>query len=376
WGPAGVTQLAPLVGGTDAAHKGGAQAVASDINVNFTHHNRYKGLLWFSTYTVRFAGIYTYSAETTGRFVFRLPAGVPRFGDLKVSLDDEPLDVVAPVISGNIIGLPLPDDDKEHTVMVSYQTYGRDTWVYDVTPEGDTAPMLLRNFSLTATTNFTGINYTKGSASPTTPAEKFENGLKAVWNYESERTRKDVGIVMPSRKNAGPIAARMSYFAPISLLFFFTVLFTIVVLKKIPLHPMHYLFISAGFFSFHILLAYLVDHIDLHAAFWICAAVSVFMVVAYMRLVAGVKFAVTHIGPAQVIYLVGFSYAFFRPGITGLIVVIGAIVTLFCLMMVTGRVDWNGVFRKKPLLVAMPVNFPLPDEPADLADKGDEPSSE
>ena len=64
-------------------------------------------------------------------------------------------------------------------------------------------------------------------------------------------------------------------------MFFFTVLFTVVVLKKVPLHPMHYLFISAGFFAFHILMAYLVDMINIHAAFWICAAVSVLLVVVH-----------------------------------------------------------------------------------------------
>ncbi len=79
----------------------------------------------------------------------------------------------------------------------------------------------------------------------------------------------------------------MSFFAPVSLLFFFTVLFTVVVLKRIALHPMHYLFIAAGFFAFHILLAYLVDLVDIHRAFWIAAGVSVLLVVGYMRLVAG-----------------------------------------------------------------------------------------
>ena len=168
---------------------------------------------------------------------------------------------------------------------------------------------------------------------------------------------------MPARSNPGPLAARMSMFAPISLLFFFTVLFTVVILKKIPLHPMHYMFISAGFFAFHILLAYLVDIINIHVAFWICAAVSIFLVVSYMRLVAGVKFAVFYVGLAQLVYLIGFSYAFFHPGWTGLTVVIGAVITLFVLMQSTGRVDWQGVFAKPEIPTAKladPVEPPLP----------------
>jgi inner membrane protein involved in colicin E2 resistance len=132
------------------------------------------------------------------------------------------------------------------------------------------------------------------------------------------------------------------------------VMFTIVILKKIPLHPMHYLFISAGFFAFHILLAYLVDKIDIHYAFWICAAVSAVLVVNYMRMVAGAKFAVVSVGLAQLVYLVGFSYAFFWIGWTGLTIVVVAIITLGVLMVATAKVVWDEVFKKPPAAPAAP----------------------
>jgi inner membrane protein involved in colicin E2 resistance len=166
----------------------------------------------------------------------------------------------------------------------------------------------------------------------------------ARWQYDNVRSRQMMGIDMPERPQAGPIAARMSFFAPVSLLFFLTVLFTVVVLKGLSLHPMHYLFIAAGFFAFHILMAYLVDLVNIHLAFWIAAAVSVLLVISYMRLVGDVKFAVIYVGMAQLVYLVGFSYAFFFEGYTGLTITIGAIATLFVLMQATGRVDWASVF--------------------------------
>jgi inner membrane protein involved in colicin E2 resistance len=178
-----------------------------------------------------------------------------------------------------------------------------------------------------------------------------------------------MGVVVPRRQNAGPVAARMSFFAHVSLFFFFTVLFTVVVLRKIPLHPMHYLFIASGFFAFHILLAYLVDLMDIHAAFWICAAVSVLLVVSYLRLAAGVRFALTYAAAAQLVYLVGFSSAFFWPGKTGLTVTIGAIATLFVLMQATGRVNWNEVFKRRPPLAPKPfapIGPAAPPEPPPL----------
>jgi len=47
------------------------------------------------------------------------------------------------------------------------------------------------------------------------------------------------------------------------------------------------------------------------------------------------------VGYAVLIYLVGFSYAFFFQGFTGLAITIGAIVTLFVVMQMTARIDWN-----------------------------------
>jgi hypothetical protein len=59
--------------------------------------------------------------------------------------------------------------------------------------------------------------------------------------------------------------------------------------------------------------------------------------------VGGWRFAVLRAGLAQVVFLVLFSYAFFFEGYTGLTVTVGAIVTLFVLMQVTGRVKWDEV---------------------------------
>jgi inner membrane protein involved in colicin E2 resistance len=111
---------------------------------------------------------------------------------------------------------------------------------------------------------------------------------------------------------------------------------------------MNYFFLSAAFFAFHLLLAYLVDHLDVHAAFLTAAATSVFLVLSYLRLVMGTRAALAEAGLAQTVFLVLFSYAFFFEGVTGLTVTLGAVVTLFVLMQVTGRVDWGQVFAAAP----------------------------
>ncbi len=417
WGPSDLAQSAPHVEPADGS---GTRILPSqsDVAVHFDHSNRYKGLLWFSTYTVDFSGTYKVvvrpQRKTDGTFLLRFPPGVPFFEDLAVAVDGEPYDLAEAERGDNILQVRLPGEGdrtdaelvreaetllaagdhaaalrrlewvsreavgywergkydallararrgvesmskaeraaaetREHVISVHYKTRGRDRWTYVPTSESDGRPVHLKNFTMTATMNFRAIDYPKGTLSPTTPAEPFDGGMKAVWQVGDARTRQQFGIEMPGCEDAGPIAGRMAFYAPVGLLFFFTVFFTTMLLKRVPLHPMHYLFISAGFFAFHILLAYLVDKVDIHLAFWISAAVSVLLVVSYMRLVAGVRFAVAYVGFAQLVYLIGFSYAFFWKGWTGLSIVLVAIVTLFVLMQATARVVWNEVFKRK-----------------------------
>ena len=116
---------------------------------------------------------------------------------------------------------------------------------------------------------------------------------------------------------------------------------TIQIVQRLPLHPMHYLFLSAAFFAFHLLMAYMVDHWGLHRSFWVSAAASVFLVVMYLWMVAGAKTAILYAGLSQLIYLVLFSYAFFLKGFTGLTITIASVVTLAVLMILTAKVKWG-----------------------------------
>ena len=70
------------------------------------------------------------------------------------------------------------------------------------------------------------------------------------------------------------------------------------------------------------------------------------LVISYLRLVVGIRFAAVEAGIAQLIYLVLFSYAFFFKGFSGLAVTIGSILTLFVVMQMTGRIRWSEKFRQ------------------------------
>jgi len=94
-------------------------------------------------------------------------------------------------------------------------------------------------------------------------------------------------------------------------------------------------------------MAYLCDHVSIHAAFAISSAVSILLVVSYLRLVVNARFALVDAGLAQFMYLVLFSYAFFFAGFTGLAITVGAILTLFVVMLMTGRIRWSERFARK-----------------------------
>jgi inner membrane protein involved in colicin E2 resistance len=192
-------------------------------------------------------------------------------------------------------------------------------------------------------TNFKDIDFPNDTLSPT-EKRLSDPGWDLTWNYKSLVSGFQIGMAMPHKLQPGPLTGQISYFAPVSLLFFFFLMFVITTIRNINLHPMNYFFLATAFFAFHLLMAYLVDHISIHLAFVICSAVSIFLVVTYLRLVVGMRFAAVEAGITQFVYLVLFSYAFFFPGFTGLAITIGAILTLFIVMQMTGRIKWAEKF--------------------------------
>jgi inner membrane protein involved in colicin E2 resistance len=111
------------------------------------------------------------------------------------------------------------------------------------------------------------------------------------------------------------------------------------------LHPMHYFFLGAAFFAFHLLFAYLADLVVIEITFVIAAIVSLLLVITYVGRMANWKFALREVGISQLLFLVLFSYAFFYEGYTGLVITIGAIITLAVMMQVTAKVNWEEVFK-------------------------------
>jgi len=232
---------------------------------------------------------------------------------------------------------------KTAVLKVGYASQGVGRWNYRF---GDQIAHV-KDFQLMMSTNFKDIDFPDNTLSPTEKHETSE-GWQLQWNYKDLLSGYQIGMVMPEKLQPGPLAGRISLFAPVSLFFFFFLVFIITTIRRVDLHPLNYFFLAAAFFAFHLLMAYLVDHVSIHASFVISAIVSLALVVSYMRLVAGPRFALLECGLAQLVYLVLFSYAFFFKGYTGLTVTIGSIITLFVVMQMTGRINWAERFARTP----------------------------
>ncbi len=304
-----------------------ASRVAASLHIDY----RQKGLLWFSTYTVDFDGAFTFQNPTAREeeFVIQLPFPAQQavYDNVQLLLDDKPLAVT---FSGSqAVARTRMAAGAKSILHAAYRSQGLDSWRYTFSranTEGSTARenedgnskeiSQARDFHLLVKTDFSGFDFPDNSLSPT-EKRQTASGWELEWNYQNLVSGFDIALKMPQKLQPGPLAGRISYFAPVSLFFFFFLVFILSTLRGNDLHPMNYFFLACAFFAFHLLLAYLADHISIHAAFLISSIVSVVLVVSYLRLVVDLRFAVVEAGLTQLIYLVLFSYAFFFEGMTG-----------------------------------------------------------
>ena len=319
---------------------------ASKIKTDFDLSHRQKGLLWYATYKVNYAGQYRFvndSGKTRDITIsFPFPYKQAVYDDFVFRTLDMAWKTTPSPSAGVMNGVVSLAPGEAVRVEVGYRSQGLDSWRYQF----DSVVGEVKNFELNMNTNFRAIDFPADGLAPG-KKEKTDNGWRLAWDYKHLVSGANIGMIMPQKLQPGPLAGEIAYFAPMSLLFFIVVMLVIGVMKQIDIHPMHFAFISAAFFAFHLLLAYLADQVEFIWAFGLSAAVSVFLVVSYLRLIFGNGFAFGYAGVAQVVYLVLFSYAFFFKGLTGLTITVGAILTLFVLMQVTAQVNWKQVSEQK-----------------------------
>ena len=181
------------------------------------------------------------------------------------------------------------------TLAVQYRSRGLGTWTYAF---AGTGVAQVRDFNLTLRTNFREIDFPAGTVSPSEMTIDAERLVADMDVHEHDFRPGDRHGAAREAEPGSLRGARHVLRACVAA-----------VLPRgdgdaghdvgTSLHPMHYWFIAAAFFAFHLLLAYLVDHVTVHIAFATAAAVSLLLVISYLRLVTGMRRALVGAGSAQ-----------------------------------------------------------------------------
>jgi hypothetical protein len=310
--------------------------VSTHARASLALEHRQKGLLWFPTYAADFEGRYVVLNDTAQvrsvTLSFPLPARGAIYDGFEV-LDEKGQPIAAEVDGGAAHWSVRLEPSARHGFVVRYRTRGTSSWTYQPAAAGGS---VIRDFSLELRSNARGIDFSPGSISPSR-ASADGPGWRGTWEFRSLVGSAPISLQLPRKTNPGPLAARSTFFAPVALLFYFFVVGLLAEGRGHRLHPMAWFLIGCAFFADHLLFAYLADHVPLWLALALSSAVSILLAVTYAQWLVGWRFALREMGLAQLVYLVGFSLTFLLEGFTGLSITVGAVLTLFMMMQVTGR---------------------------------------
>lgn len=325
---------------------------SSRINVDLELDSRRKGLIWFPLYNVTFDGVWTYVHHGEPRILdlaFAFPDSTGVYESFHFLVDGVDQGAAVKPQNGQVGYAMNVVEGQTVTLAVGYRSRGQNMWMYR--PSASVGN--IADFQLDMTTDFAAIDFPQMTLSPSNKVQT-DKGWSLTWAFPRVVTGYGIGMVMPEPVQPGELATELAITAPLSLGFFFLWIFAIGVLRKIEVHPINYLFLAGAFFAFDLLFSYTADRLPVEQAFALASVTSVFLVVSYLRLVVGPRFAFVEAGLAQLLYQVGFALAHFWEGFTGLTITVLAVVTLFALMQMTGRVKWAEVLAEKPKATPQP----------------------
>ena len=321
---------------------------STDLDVDLRLDLRRKGLLWFPLYDNDFNGTWTYrhtDKDENLSLIWEFPVENAVYDNFRFVVDGTDVSSQATTSNGHV-RFSMPVKTGQVVVLnVGYSSRGMSEWRYQPAHQVSRIP----DFKLRMTTDFDAIDFPDFTLSPSAKT-RTETGWDLAWNFKQIVTGHGMGMVMPDRIQPGPLVAKLSFSAPISLGLFMIWITVIGIVKETRIHWMNHLFIAASFFSFHMLFGYTADHIALEWAFAIASAVSMLLVMSYLRIVVSPRFALVEAGVAQLLYLVVFALAHFLEGYTGLTITILGVITLAAIMHLTAKIDWSLERGESPAL--------------------------
>lgn len=337
------------------------ELAASEIAVDLRVDYRKKGLVYYTGYNADFSGKYTIRNPEPDKiylsFIFPYPMqqGEGMLRDV-ILLVNEQEDAENTEYQPNLAlwtGVLEPEASLEMTVR--YTGRGLNHFIYGFEPGTQ-----IQNFTMQINVLGTGeTDYPVSTMSPTN-TEPHAEGTLLTWKLDRTLTQFNIGVLLPDKLNIARQIAVMSQRAPFFYLLFLGSICLLLRLTAQELHFIKIAIISAAYFLFYPLFAYLSVYLDVVPSFAISFGILGFLIFNYARIVYTLPLAVAVV-LAYTFYLGVTSLAALLPTYTGLILVIEGVVILAILMQVFSR------YRDIKLLDLFGV-APLKSEEEPLAD--------
>ncbi len=211
---------------------------SSRIDVKLDLEQRRVGLLWYNLYSVRFAARYrvrndTPSSQLSVHFAF--PSSQATYADFNATVGGRRIADPAALDSG-YVSFDLPPG-RETTIAIGYSSRGMETWSYCF----GSGVQSINDFALAMTTNFDAIDFPSQTLLPVDEVRSGK-GWRLGWHYTSLVTGNSIGMTFPYPLQPGPLAQRITLWAPVALFFYFFVMLVITTLRNVDLHPVNYFF--------------------------------------------------------------------------------------------------------------------------------------
>ncbi|MFH0974549.1 MAG: hypothetical protein V1874_02060 [Spirochaetota bacterium] len=321
---------------------------------------RQKGLLKFAGYNMKFKGIYecenTDSASNTFYFTFPLPENAGNISDMKVIFNGKDFKGDTDLADGvDWYGLLAPG--QKISFEISYAAQGTGSFRYGKARavkynDHQSADYQAQNvhksvnkieigsFDTKLETDFKDITVLDGTMAP---AENNSDSAGTVvkWRASKLILDQDIGLKFEISANYGVLFSKIFFYAPLTIFLFLAFLLIFTASKSIVLHPMHYIFIIAGFFVFYLLGSYAVTYMHIFAAIVLSLVISSVITWYYTRAIGKGRELEKIAGLCLAVFQWFFSAAFFFPEHTGMLITLASIAALIVLMKITASTDWE-----------------------------------
>jgi hypothetical protein len=324
--------------GSDVSRLSKGEIHASNIIVGLAVDYRKKGLVYYTGYNADFIGKYTIHNPEKEKvylsFIFPYPTeqgeGMLRNVKLLVNGEEDLNDTEYQPTLALWTGLLKPEESLEITVQ--YEGRGLNQFEY-----GFETGRQINNFAMEITVyGAKNLDYAESTMPPTEPSKELPDGKTLVWKLDRTLTQFNIGVILPDKLNVEQQLAVMTYRAPAFFILFLASLFVIFILNGNAPNFIQIAVISATYFMFYPLFAYLLVYIDLILAFIISFSVIGLLIFNYVRTLYTLKMAFA-VAVGYTFYLGLTSVAALLPTYTGLILTIEGVILIGIVMQVLAR---------------------------------------